>query len=432
MMKHELQSSLHLPRYGLRLRRLFWHVWEHFREDRSLEEAASLSYTSLLAMVPLLAVIFGVVAAFPVFGEISSKLQTFIFSNFMPATGEQIEPYLNTFLESVSSLTLPGTIMLFITALLLMFRIEHALNRIWRVDQQRTLTSRIVMYWAALTLGPVLIGAAIALSAQKIFMTLGIENGLVGAWHRAGIFFLSWMVFTMFFVLVPNRHVKFRDAVVGALLTTILFELAKAGFVGYVKNANYSKIYGTLATIPIFLFWLYIVWAVILFGASLAASLTTFSEKARQGDLPVNCEFQLVYRLVAHLWWAQKSGQAVSTEKMLDLEGHASERQILKAMQCLLKSAFVTRDSDHAWILARDLDDVSLGQLYRSVTCYLPLGEESKLPADDVWDEVFLQSLSTMHENVEETMNQSLGAMFKRSLEQDESKNETIDKEEHS
>ena len=317
MMKVEAVAGLDLKASGNRTKRLANHVWNHFQEDHCLQEAASLSYTSLLAMVPLLAVIFGVVSAFPVFSQVSNKLQSFIFTNFIPAAGEQIEPYLNIFLASVSSLTLPGTIFLIITALLLLFRIEVAFNRIWRVDRARTLMNRIVMYWSVLTLGPILTGAAIALSAQKVLATLGLEEGLAPGWNHLGIFFLTWMVFTMFFVLVPNRRVQFRNAVVGAFLSAVLFDVAKLGFVAYVSNANYSVIYGALATVPIFLFWLYIVWTVILFGASLAASLTTFSDKtSAQGDWPDKWAFQLSYRLVGHLWNAQRKGESLSQKRI--------------------------------------------------------------------------------------------------------------------
>ena len=107
-----------------------------------------MSYTSLLSMVPLLAVVFGIVSVFPVFDEWSKDLQSLIFDNFLPDTGEQIVPYINAFLDSVSSLALPGTLMLFVTALLLLVRIEVAFNRIWRVDRNRALVNRIVMYWA--------------------------------------------------------------------------------------------------------------------------------------------------------------------------------------------------------------------------------------------------------------------------------------------
>jgi len=406
-------AGFHLPAHGLRLKRFARHVWKHFEEDNSLSEAASLSYTSLLAMVPLMAVIFGVVAAFPVFNEYSDRLQAFILTNFLPATVEQIKPYLDTFLDSVTNLTLPGTVALIVTALLLMFRIEVAFNRIWRVAKPRTLINRIVMYWAVLTLGPILIAAAVALSAQKIFKTLGLDQGLAPAWNHLGIFFLTWMVFTMMFVLVPHRRVQFRSAVVGAFLSTALFEVAKSGFVAYVSNANYTVIYGALATIPIFLFWLYIVWAVILYGASLAASLTTFSERVSlDGRWPKKWMFQLVYRLVGHLWKAQRKGDSLSSKELLELEERASERQVQSAIQHLLKACIVTRNSDERWMLARDLEEVTLGALYHCGNYYLPLAEEDGLPIDGAWDRTFIASLAMLHDQGEEVLNRSLREMY--------------------
>ncbi len=413
MMNVEAVSGLDLKATGLRVKRLANHVWNHFQEDRCLEEAASLSYTSLLAIVPLLAVIFGVVAAFPVFNQVSDKLQSFIFSNFIPAAGEQIEPYLNTFLASVSGLTVPGTIFLIITALLLLFRIEVAFNHIWRVDRARTLINRIVMYWAVLTLGPMLTGAAIALSAQKVLATLGLEEGLAPGWNHLGIFFLMWMVFTMFFVLVPNRRVQFRNAVVGAFLSAVLFDVAKLGFVAYVSNANYSVIYGALATVPIFLFWLYIVWTVILFGASLAASLTTFSDKtSAQGDWPDKWAFQLSYRLVGHLWSAQRRGESLSRKELMELEERASEHQILQLMQQLQTARIVTRNHEDRWFLARDLEEVTLGALYFSGDYYLPLAEEEVLPVEYRWDRSFVAALARIHDQGEAVLNRSLRTMY--------------------
>ncbi len=423
----ETETGLDLRAIGIRAKRLANHVWKHFQEDRCLEEAASLSYTSLLAMVPLLAVIFGVVSVFPVFSQVSDKLQTFIFSNFIPAAGEQIEPYLNTFLESVSSLTLPGTVFLIITALLLMFRIEVAFNRIWRVDRARTLINRIVMYWSVLTLGPILTGAAVVLSAKKVLTTLNMEQGLAPGWNHLGIFLLSWVIFTMFFVLVPNRRVQFRDALVGAFLSTVLFELAKLGFVAYVSNANYSVIYGALATIPIFLFWLYIVWAVILFGASLAASLTTFSDRvSAEGDWPDKWAFQLSYRLVGHLWNAQRKGQSLSRKELMELEGRASERQIVQLMQQLQAARIVTRNFEERWILARGLEDVTLGTLYRCGNYYMPLAEEEELPIDYQWDRSFIAALATIHDKGETVLDRSLRDMYVKSENMNSAEGSTV------
>jgi membrane protein len=387
-------SSLDARALAARVKRLARHVWGHFQEDRCFEEAASLSYTSLLSMVPLLAVVFGIVSVFPVFNEWSSNLQSLIFDNFLPDTGEQIVPHINTFLDSVSSLTLPGTLMLFVTALLLMVRIEVAFNRIWRVDRNRSLTNRIVMYWAVLTLGPLLIAAAIALSAQRIFGATGIAGGLPPGLQTLGIFLLSWLVFTLFFVLVPNRRVRFRDALIGAFLSTVLFSLAKIGFVAYVSNANYKVIYGALATVPIFLFWLYLVWIVVLLGASLAASLTTFSDYSRtDSDWPERWEFQLVLRLVGHLAEAQKEGIALSRERMMELEPLASELQILRLLSGLGDAKIATRDEEGDWLLARDLGSLSLGRLYLLGDYYLPLGEIDTLPRESDWDRAYLEAL---------------------------------------
>jgi membrane protein len=160
-----LESFSSLPQ----VKRLAAHVWRHFGEDRLFDEAASLSYTSLLSMVPLLAVVFGVASAFPVFQQWSEQLQTFVFSNFVPASGDQIQSYLAGFLESVGRLTLTGTLVLILTALLLMLRIERTFNLIWRVPAARSIRNRVIMYWAVLTLGPLALGSAIALSAQPIF-----------------------------------------------------------------------------------------------------------------------------------------------------------------------------------------------------------------------------------------------------------------------
>jgi membrane protein len=412
-MNQENDIKALLPHHLQRGRRLLRHVWKHFQEDRCFEEAASLAYTSLLAMVPLLAVVFGIISAFPVFSKWSQSLQDFIFDNFLPATGEQIVPYINSFLDSIGSLALTGTIMLIVTAIMLMVRIEVALNRIWRVDRNRTLLNRIVMYWAVLTLGPILIAAAMALSAQKILTVLGMHEGIPPSSHQVGIFLLTWLVFALFFVLVPNRRVRIKHALVGAFLSAVLFSIARAGFVAFVSNASYKAIYGALAAFPIFLFWLYLVWTVILFGASLAASLTTFSDfRKYDTDWPKRWEFQLVYRLLGHLWNAQRSGQALSMGELLDLEQAASELQIVHLMSQLRVQKLATTDEEGNWMLTRDLGDLSIGELYRLGDYYLPLGEIDELPVSSPWDEIFIAGLQHIRDSGDVHWDRTLRSMF--------------------
>ncbi|MFC1690016.1 YihY family inner membrane protein [Pseudomonadota bacterium] len=406
-------TKLVLPRHIQRARRLLHHVWKHFLDDRCFEEAASLAYTSLLAMVPLLAVVFGIISAFPVFNEWSESLQAFIFDNFLPATGEQIVPYIDSFLDSIGSLALTGTIMLIVTAIMLMVRIEVALNRVWRVDRNRTLVNRIVMYWAVLTLGPILIAAAMALSAQKILTVLGMQDGIPPGIHQVGTFLLTWLIFALFFVLVPNRRVRIKHALIGAFLSTVLFSLARAGFVAFVSNASYKAIYGALAAFPIFLFWLYLVWTVILFGASLAASLTTFSDYRKYDtDWPQRWEFQLVYRLLGHLWNAQRSGLALSLGELLDLEQSASEMQIGRLMSQLRGQSMVTTDEEGSWMLTRDLGELSIGELYNLGNYYLPLGEIDKLPSSSPWDENFIEGLQHIRDSGDIQWERSLRSLY--------------------
>jgi membrane protein len=404
-----LDVQVHLKRG----RRLADHVWAHFRQDRCFEEAASLGYTSLLAMVPLLAVVFGIVSVFPVFDEWSNSLRSFIFRNFLPESGEQIVPYINTFLDSVNGLTLAGTILLILTALLLMVRIEVAFNRIWRVDRSRTLTNRIVMYWAILTLGPLLIAATVALSAQKLFGATGFLGELPEWMNSTGIFLLTWLLFALFFLVVPNRSVGIRNALAGALLTTVLFSLARAGFVAYVSNASFNVIYGALATVPLFLIWLYLVWIVILLGASLAASLTTFSDFSRyDSSWPQRWKLQLAYRLVGHLGDAQAQGAALSREQLMDLEPAASELQIVDLLARLREERVVTRDEDGNWLLQRDLETLTLGELYRLGDYFLPVAEARDLPQSSARDRAFVEALVQVRRHGEGFWDRPLTVMY--------------------
>jgi membrane protein len=406
-----IDVQLHLKRG----KRLAHHVWTHFQEDRCFEEAASLGYTSLLAMVPLMAVVFGIVSVFPVFDQWSISLQTFIFRNFLPESGEQIAPYIDTFLESVSGLTLWGTITLILTALLLMVRIEVAFNRIWRVDRSRPLTNRIVMYWATLTLVPLLIAATVALSAQRIFGATGFL-GVLPIWMPAvGTFLLTWMLFTLSFVLVPNRAVAIRHALAGALMTTVLFSLARAGFIAYVSNASYNVIYGALATVPLFLFWLYLVWIVILLGASLAASLTTFSDYSRyESDWPQRWEFQLALRLIGHLGEAQSRGASLSREQLMTLETAASELQIVRLLGRLNEKKVVTRDEDGNWLLLRDLSRLTLGEFYQLGDYFLPVAEARELPQSSAWDRAYVQALELVRRHGEGFWDRPLKELYGR------------------
>jgi len=377
-----------------KVRHLAGHVWRHFKEDRCFDEAASLSYTSLLSLVPLLAVVFGIVSAFPVFEQWSDQLKEFLIGNMVPDSGELVEQYLEQFLGSVNKLTLTGTFFLIITALLLMMRIEASLNLIWRVTTPRSLINKITMYWAVLTLGPLALGVATALSAQPLFELIGTEAVTSESMRSLGIFTLTWISFCLIFLLVPNCKVPFSYAALGAFVSTVLFSLAKTAFVAFISRASYTVIYGAMATVPIFLFWLYVVWAVILLGASLAASLTTFSERHSDWRWPPSWDLLLVVRLLGHFYAAQEEGELLSTEDLLEAEPGVALSHMQVILRHLLEQNLITQDAEQRWVLKRDLGRFTLGELYGAGDYHLPIGKSLPVPSTSPWDEAFLELLN--------------------------------------
>jgi len=374
-------------------RRLLHHVWRHFQEDRCFAEAASLSYTSLLSLVPLLAVVFGIASAFPVFDQWSEQLKDLVYANMVPDAGSQLAETFEQFLTSVNKLTLTGTAFLIATALMLMMRIEKSFNVIWRVPRPRPLLNKITMYWAVLTLGPLVLGGATALSAQPLLDFVGDGVSESDFLRDVGVFALTWLAFGLMFVLVPNCRVPFSYAALGALVSTVLFTIAKIAFVGYVSRASYSVIYGALASVPIFLFWLYIVWTVILLGASLAASLTTFSDRGTDWEWPESWELLLVFRLLGHFHEAQVRGEALDLEELMEREQGIPSSRLQDLLRTLVEQDLITQDQEGAWLLKRDLGRYSLRDLYLGGDYHLPIGKRSDIPTQSAWDKAFMALL---------------------------------------
>ncbi len=407
----EIDSKKSTPggRYDQRFfRALLAHLWKHFQNDRLFEVAGALSYTSLLALVPLLAVGLGIISSFEVFQSWSETLQDFIFRNFVPSVGEEVKTYLQVFMASTSKLTIVGTMFLVITALALMSAIESAFNRIWRVAIARTLLSRVVMFWAVLTLTPLLMGAALALTARQSISGFGL--GLVGQiWlETLAIFAFTWLALTLMFILVPNRQVNWRHALVGGLVSTLLFQLAKKIFVLYVSSANYKTVYDSLATIPIFLFWIFISWVVVLLGASLTAALTTFRYRRSEWHWPPALELQLLFRLLSDLLKAQQKGGVLSLDEILLQEPAASDGQILRMLHQLQQAGMVAPAEDNRWLLSCDLDDLSLANLLEVGEYPLPITRVDEMPQSEDVDQRFVDLMTSLYAGSEVLLQQPL------------------------
>lgn len=259
------------------------HGWEfsgfmlkRIQEDRLKVTAGYLAYITLLSLVPMLAVVFAMISAFPMFAELRDTIQHFIFSNFLPTAGDIVEENLQSFIDNASRTTAVGVAALTVTAMLLISAIDQNFNHIWRVTKKRRMSVAFATYWMILTLGPIFVGASLALTSYvtsiKLFQddVLGIGTQLLSFLP----FILSIVMFVVFYMVVPNMRVRFTHAIVGALIAGTLFEIAKKAFAFYiVQFPSYEAIYGALATVPIVFVWVYLSWMIALLGAEITAGL---------------------------------------------------------------------------------------------------------------------------------------------------------------
>jgi membrane protein len=253
---------------------LYYLVRRFIREGHTYR-AASLVYATLLALVPLGIVTFGILSIFDVFYGLWPKLQDLILMNFVPHVAQSLSFHLVDILKNFKGLSLFNLIFLFLTCVLLLYNISCAFNVIWEAARPRPKHWVVIflIYVVFIILTPIFIGFMFVSTAWLVTLSL-ISKFLSSFWFiRPSIFFTSpyiglFILFTFFNWMLPICHVRLRDAAIGGLCTTILFEFAKNIFVVYLRHfPTYQILYGALAIFPIFLLWLYIAWLIILFGA---------------------------------------------------------------------------------------------------------------------------------------------------------------------
>ncbi|WP_372523008.1 YihY family inner membrane protein [Sulfuricaulis sp.] len=258
--------------------RLLRWVVQRFREDRCTRVAGALSFTTLLALVPLTAVTFAIFSRFEIFESWMTMVQEFIYGNFVPASGEAVSHYLQKFAANAGKLTIWGLLFLFLTSLMLMATIERVFNDIWHVPHTRKRLHRFLSYGALLVLGPMLIGITLSSTSYLVSLPLFSRDAPLGGVKifllAAAPMIFEWLAFWMLYVVVPNYRVRRRHGLIGSLFATLSFEIAKRGFAFFVTHfANYKAIYGAVAALPVFLIWIYLSWTIILAGAVMTATL---------------------------------------------------------------------------------------------------------------------------------------------------------------
>lgn len=251
--------------------------WQRCQQDQISVIGGYLTYISLLSLVPLVTVMFSMLSAFPMFAEFRTNMEQFIYANFIPSRGDEIQAYLTKFISNTGSMTAIGILALVLVALLLIHNIDKTLNKIWRVTSRPRLIISFSIYWMILTLGPILFGLSIGVTSYLVRLSAFADDYTPGfSTLVLGLvpYLMSLAAFFILYLLVPNIKVRVRHALWGALLAMLLFELSKRGFALYVTYfPAYQTIYGALALLPILFVWVHLSWMVVLLGAELTALL---------------------------------------------------------------------------------------------------------------------------------------------------------------
>lgn len=266
--------------------------------------AASLTYTTLLAIVPFLAVIFSVFKAVGGLEGLQRKIEPFILQNLAIGSQDMVRGQIHNFVTNINAGAIGaiGGVVLFVTVISTMMRIERSFNEIWGIDKSRPFFQQLSVYLTLLVVGPILLGLSLSLTTaiQANSFLIYIQREIPQAIAAIKLFFrllpvfLTWIAFTTMYAIMPNRRVSIKSALIGGIIGGSVWELAKIGYTIYqAKSTNYSAIYGSLAAVPFFLLWIYISWVIVLFGAQIAHA----NENAHFYQWNEDGQRKLTYRL---------------------------------------------------------------------------------------------------------------------------------------
>jgi len=364
-----------------KLRALSRYVLRRASEDRLPQVASSLTFTTVLSLVPILTVAFALFTAFPMFQSFRAAIESYLFSNLVPENiSRSILTYLNQFSRNAKGLTAAGLIGLVATSVMTMLTVENALNAIWRVRHPRPLTQRVLVFWALVSFGPVLIGASLSVSSYLVSISAGYVHKLpFGLGVIVGVvpILLSAIAFAMLYVFVPNTNVERRDALVAGVIAAVAFEIAKRGFGYYVARfPTYTAVYGAFAALPIFLTWIYVSWLVTLLGATIAATLPVIRQGYWQRRTFPGSEFFDALGILLLLYRARESAPRTLAERdigqRLRLEGDYLADLLAKLKLLHLIGKLQQERGEAHWALLCDAHTTTLRPLHEKLVLNLP------------------------------------------------------------
>lgn len=372
------------------------------------KNAAALTYMTLFAIVPLMTVIYSVFSVVPAFDGVAEQLQEMVFSNFVPEAGEEIQSYLAEFSSQARSLTGVGVGMLVITAFLMLTNIEKTFNSIWGVEKARKGLSSFLLYWAVLSIGPILLGVGLGINTYLLSLRLAFDEynllGITAMLFRVLPLLLTAVAFTLLFAAVPNCRVPMRYAVIGGAITALCFELLQTLFSSVMAGSNMKVVYGAFAVVPMFLLWVNLVWTIILAGAILVRTMAERQYTISEGK-PTDMVAAL--KCLALLRHRRATGDSVSDGDCYRAGlGVVSWQQLRTRFE---RNKWITSTASGRYILSRDLRTLTLWDL--AVLTDLKLGDlEVKVanPPSSQWFADYISRRKELAANARATLSVSL------------------------
>lgn len=345
-------------------------VYSRFREERCFQLCGSLTFTTLLALVPLVTIMLMVMTAFPVFSDLSDRLREFVLTNLVPQVGSKvISMYVQQFSSNAAKLTAAGVTVLALTAIMLMLTIDRAFNTLWRVKRPRPLVQRLLIYWSLLTVGPMLMGGSLTLWSWLLTFSstaTAFAPKLAITLLQVVPIALTAAAFGLLYRLVPNRRVSIIDAAIGGIFGAICFEAMKHGFSHYLTNfSSYKLVYGAFASIPIFLLWIYFSWVVVIFAAVITAGLSYWRSGGVKNPGPPGSLFVDALETTVLLARSHQDGKVLSLEQLRSVVKLPWEEMEF-ILDRLVACGWVAKLQDHGWILARDADSIPVIEIFRN------------------------------------------------------------------
>jgi membrane protein len=340
-------------------------------EANVTQVAGSLTFSTVLAMVPLLAVALALFTAFPAFGEFRSTLEKHLLRDLLPAPfSGTILRYLDDFASKATRVGFVGLAGLALTALTTVLTVDHALNDVWRVRTRRALLRRLVIYGALITFGPVLAGAGLTLTSMVATISSDWMHQLPGAARSAlsaAPLAFSCVAFTLLYIVVPNRRVDWRDAATGGIVAGVLAEVLSRSFALYIARGSVLSVYGAFAVVPVFLLWVYFSWLTVLFGAAIAATVAGLRTTRYADELKAGHQLVSAMGLLKLLLEARASPQGPErTTRQLALGIRGDEEETTELLLELQKLGYVRRRGSGrspAWGMHADPEQAVLAPL---------------------------------------------------------------------